>query len=180
MRLQQSPLSVVPVLVSERLRLRAHTLSDLDAMAAMWADEGVTRHISGKPSTREESWGRMLRYVGHWTLMGFGYWLIEEKQTGRYVGDGGFIAGQRGVEGMIDAPEQGWAIAPSQQGKGYATEAANAMLAWADASLIPTVSCMIAPENAASIRVAEKAGYREYARAEYKGEPSILYRRDGA
>lgn len=180
MRLQQSPLSIVPLLVTPRLRLRAHTLSDLDAMAAMWADEGVTRHITGKPSTREESWGRMLRYVGHWTLMGYGYWLIEEKESGRYVGDGGFIAGQRGVEGMLDAPEQGWAIAPSQQGKGYATEAVSAMISWAEGQLGPVLTCMVSPDNPASIRVAEKAGYREYARAEYKGEPSILYRRDAA
>jgi RimJ/RimL family protein N-acetyltransferase len=38
---------------------------------------------------------------------------------------------------------------------------------------------MIDPGNAASMRVAEKCGYREYARATYKGQPTILYERRG-
>lgn len=169
---------MVPVLETERLRLRGHELRDFENSAAMWADERVTRYIGGKPSAREESWRRFMTFPGHWKLLGFGYWLIEEKATGAYVGDGGFGHFKRGFPPPFDAPEQGWALTPSMQGKGYASEAVRGQLDWAEMHFGRTdFVCMIAPENALSLRVAEKTGYREYARAEYKGEPAVLLRR---
>src|SRR3954471_2867828 len=62
--------------------MRGHALADLAGSAAMWADPAVVRHITGKPSTPEESWSRLLRYGGLWTLLGFGYWLVEEREVG--------------------------------------------------------------------------------------------------
>lgn len=171
-------MSLVPVLETERLRLRGHEMRDFDASAAMWAEPGVVRFISGKPSTREESWGRMLRYQGHWALLGHGYWLIEEKASGRYVGEGGFGSFKREVEPAFDAPEQGWALAPRAHGQGFAREAVGAMLDWGETHFARTdFICMIAPENAPSLKLAHKFGYSEYARATYKGELSILLRR---
>jgi len=171
---------MVPVLETARLRLRGHSLADFDASAAMWADPAVVRYISGKPCTREESWGRLLRYPGHWALLGFGFWLIEEKASGRFVGEGGFGDFKRAIEPAFDAPEQGWALAPWAHGRGYASEAVAAMLGWGAAHFgRGDFVCMIAPENAPSLRVAAKAGYREYARTSYKGAPSLLLRRMG-
>ena len=72
----------IPVLETERLKLRGHRLDDFVHCAAMWADSEVTRYIGGKPFTEEESWTKFLRYAGHWTLLGFGYWVAEEKTTG--------------------------------------------------------------------------------------------------
>jgi RimJ/RimL family protein N-acetyltransferase len=63
----------VPVIETQRLILRGHRLEDFDALAAMWADPHVARFIGGKPATQEESWARLLRYAGHWRLLGFGY-----------------------------------------------------------------------------------------------------------
>ena len=144
----------------------------------MWADEAVTRYIGGKPSTREEAWARLLRYPGHWALLGYGYWLIEEKTSGRFVGEGGFGNFKREIEPPLDAPEQGWALAPWAHGKGYASEAVGAMLAWGEAHFGRTdFVCMISPENAPSLRLAAKAKYHEAGRIFYKGEPSILMRR---
>lgn len=169
---------MVPVIETERIRLRGHQLRDFEGSAAMWADERTTRFIGGKPSTREESWRRFMSFPGHWALLGFGYWLIEEKATGAYVGDGGFGDFKRGFPPPFDAPEQGWALAPAMHGKGYATEAVQAMLGWAERHFGRTdFVCMIAPENAASHRVAEKAGYRPYEHTQYKGEPIVLLRR---
>jgi RimJ/RimL family protein N-acetyltransferase len=171
----------VPILETPRLRLRAHTLADFENSAAMWADPQVARYIGGKPSTREESWARFLRYSGLWALLGYGYWLVEEKATGRFVGDVGFGDFKRAVEPKLEGmPESGWALAASSHGKGYATEAAGAILAWADQKFpgAPTV-CLIDAENAPSIRVAEKLGYHEFARTLYKDRPVILFRREG-
>jgi RimJ/RimL family protein N-acetyltransferase len=169
---------MIPIIETERLRLRGHELRDFENSAAMWADARVTRFIGGKPSTREESWRRFATFPGQWQLLGFGYWLIEEKAGGAYVGDGGFGSFKRDLEPALDAPEQGWALTPSMQGKGYATEAVLAMLGWAERHFQRTdFVCMISPGNAPSHRVAEKVGYREYARTTYKGEPTILLRR---
>ncbi len=85
------------VIETARLALRRHRRDDLEACAAMWGDPIVTRHIGGKPFSVEEVWARLLRYAGHWSLMGFGYWVIEEKSSGRFVGEVGFSAGARRI-----------------------------------------------------------------------------------
>ncbi|MBX3429542.1 MAG: GNAT family N-acetyltransferase [Hyphomonadaceae bacterium] len=169
---------MVPVVETERLRLRGHALRDFDACAVMWAEPGVVRFISGKPSTREESWGRFLRYPGHWQMLSHGFWLIEEKATGAFVGEGGFGAFKRDMEPAFEAPEMGWALMPTMHGKGYANEAVAAMIDWGEPHFgRRDFVCMISPGNAPSLALAAKHGFREYTRTTYKGEPSILLRR---
>jgi RimJ/RimL family protein N-acetyltransferase len=175
------PAGEVPVIVTERLILRGHRLADAPAAAAMWADPLVVRYIGGTPSTAQGAWIKLLTYVGHWSLLGFGYWALEEKATGTFVGELGFADFKRELEPSIsDAPELGWALAPHAHGRGYATEAVRAAVAWGDAhwGSARTV-CMIDPENVASIRVAEKCGYRELARTTYKGAATSLFARGG-
>lgn len=170
---------MTPTLETERLRLRGHTLDDFDAVAAMWADPIVVRHISGKPSTREESWARLLRYPGMWALLGYGFWAVEEKASRRFVGEVGFADFKRDIEPAIDAPEQGWSLAPWAHGLGYATEAMRAATAWGEAHFgRRDFMCIISPGNDPSIRVADKLGYREIARTTYKDTPTLMFRRD--
>jgi RimJ/RimL family protein N-acetyltransferase len=171
-------MSMVPVLETARLRLRGHTLADFEAVAEMWADPIVTRYIGGKPSTREESWARMLRYPGMWALLGYGFWAIEEKASGRFVGEIGFADFHREIEPAIDAPEQGWVLAPWAHGQGYASEALAATISWGESNLgRRDFVCIISPENAASIRAAEKAGYAQVARTAYKDGVTLMFRR---
>ena len=172
--------TLVPILETPRLTLRGHRREDFAAVAAMWGDLDVARHISGKPSTPEESWARMLRYAGLWALLGFGYWAVEEKASGRFAGEVGIANFMREMEPPLgDSPEAGWVFSPWAQGKGYATEAMQAALAWADVRLgaTPTV-CILAPENPASMRVAEKCGFRKHAEGTYKTWPTLIYRRE--
>jgi RimJ/RimL family protein N-acetyltransferase len=145
----------------------------------MWADPAVVRYVGGKPSTREEAWSRLLRYAGHWSLLGFGYWVVRETATGRFVGDVGLADFQREVEPSLNgAPESGWVLAQWAHGKGFATEAVRAVLAWAGENLgAPRTVCMIDPGNAASMHVAEKCGYREWKRTTYKGADVVLFER---
>jgi RimJ/RimL family protein N-acetyltransferase len=169
---------MAPVIETERLRLRAHELRDFDASADMWADPDVARFIGGKPSTREDSWGRFLRYIGHWQALGHGFWLIEERATGAFVGEGGLGSFKREIEPPIEAPEQGWALSPAMYGKGYAHEAMSAAIAWAEPHFGRTdFVCIIAPENLPSLRLAQKLGYQEYARGLYKGATTVMLRR---
>ncbi len=169
----------VPVVVTPRLRLRGHAASDLHECVRLWADERVVRHILGRPSTMEEAWSRLLRYAGLWSLLGFGYWLVEERATGAFVGEVGLADFRRDIEPSFDgALEAGWVLHPDAQGRGFATEAVRAALDWSDGHLgRRRVACMVAPENTPSLRVAEKCGFREFARTAYKGEPTILLER---
>jgi RimJ/RimL family protein N-acetyltransferase len=167
----------VPVIETERLVLRGHRLDDFADCAAMWADPEVTRHISGRPSTQAECWTRLLRYVGHWSLLGFGYWAVEEKKSGRYMGELGFADFKRELDtGLDGAPEIGWVLAPHAQGRGYATEGVRAALAWGDAHFGgDRTFCIVSPENLPSLRVAGKCGYREFARTTFNGQPTIVF-----
>jgi RimJ/RimL family protein N-acetyltransferase len=169
----------IPILESERLRLRAHRADDLDDAAAMWGDPIVTKHIGGRPSTREEVWGRLHRYLGHWAIVGYGFWCIEEKESRRFVGEIGFADFRRDLQPTIpDAPEIGWALTPSAHGRGFATEAVRRVLAWGDERFGERATmCIIDPGNVASRRVAAKCGYEEVGETTYKGETTILHRR---
>ena len=166
---------------TERLTLRRHRVTDLDDCVAMWADPRVTRHIGGRPFTAEEVWTKLLRYAGHWSLLGFGYWVVHENESGRFVGEVGFADFKRDlVPSLAGAPELGWVLAPSAHGRGLGTEAVKAALAWAQVHLdSPRTVCLIDPDNLPSLRVAEKCGYREWCRTTYKQTPVILFERQG-
>jgi len=169
-------------LESERLTLRRHRLDDFADSAGMWAHPKVTLHIGGQAFNEEECWARLMRYVGQWELLGFGYWVVREKTSGKFVGEVGFADFRRMVEPSLGgAPEIGWALSPWAHGRGFATEAVRAALVWGESHFGPSsrVVCMIDPGNAPSIRVATKVGFREYARTSYKGAPTILYERRG-
>lgn len=175
------PVMAVPVIQTERLRLRGHRIEDFPACAEMWGDPIVTRHIGGKPSTKEEVWARLLRYAGHWRLLGYGYWLAEEKATAKFAGELGFADFKREIEPSLEGvPELGWAFASQMHGKGYATEAVRAAIEWGDSHFgAIRTACIIHPENVASIRVAEKCGYHEFRRTIYKEHAAIMFERQG-
>ena len=168
-----------PRIETERLALRAHRADDFDACARLWADREVVRHIGGTPSTRDQSWLRLLRYPGLWSLLGYGYWAIVDKASGAYVGEAGLADFKRAMSPAIEGlPEVGWIIAPKYAGRGVATEAVRAILAWADAALdAPQTVCIIDPSNTASIRVARKCGFEGPQNARFGGSRALLFRR---
>jgi len=172
----------VPELETPRLKLRKHGLGDLEECRAMWADPVVTRFIGGKPSSPQQTWARLLGYAGHWALLRFGYWAVQEKATGAFAGEVGFADFKRDIApSMRDCPELGWAFATRVHGKGIATEAVRAALAWGDEHLdAPRTVCLIDPGNAASIRVAEKCGYSIFERSTFGGNPILFLARPRA
>ncbi len=167
----------VPVVETERLILRGRRLDDFAFLAAMWADAEVTRFIAPAPATAEEAWARFLRYAGHWAVMGYGYWAVEEKASGRYIADIGFADYRRAIVPALDGPEIGWVLSASVAGRGYTTEAVRAALAWSDRNLAARTTCIIAPDHAASLRVAEKVGYRPEGTRLYRGAPLVVLAR---
>lgn len=164
---------------TEHLLLRPYREEDLDDLFAMNSDIRILKFLGNKVGTREESWMRLLRNVGHWSLKGFGAFAIFEKETGRFVGNTGLAHHARGLGDEFDPfPEAGWVLAHWSHGKGYATEAALAAHRWFDArGVAQRTVCTIAPENSASLRVADKLGYQAFGQSEYNGEAVILFAR---
>ncbi len=170
----------IPVLSTPRLILRGHTLDDFEPMVAIWSDPIVQRHFHGVSLTREDIWAKFLRQFGVWAVMGYGSWAVEEKETGAYVGVTGIFEVKRGLDPALEGlPEAGWSLASRVHGKGYATEASRAALAWADVQLgRPRMFCIVVPENKPSIRVAEKCGFRLWRETTYKDEATLIFLRD--
>jgi RimJ/RimL family protein N-acetyltransferase len=143
----------------------------------MWADERVTRHVGGRASTAQESWFRLLRYGGLWPLLGFGYWAVEESASGRFAGEVGFADFRREINPPLDTPETGWVFASWAHGRGFATEAMRAALAWGDANLASRTVCIIDRDHLASVRVATKCGYAESRRVMLSGKELLVLER---
>jgi RimJ/RimL family protein N-acetyltransferase len=173
--------TAIPELQTARLTLRGHAVDDLDEYAAMWADPAVVRYIGGRPSSRQESWARLLRQVGHWRLLGFGYWILRDRSTGRLVGEVGLASLERDLEpSLAGTAEAGWVLASWAHGAGFATEAVTRALEWNDQVLRLPVTSIIDPGNAASIRVAHRCGFTEAHRTTYLGDPTIVFARPAA
>ena len=169
-----------PRLETQRLILRAMTPDDFPDFAAMSADPIVRRYSDdGQPRSEEESWSSFLIISGHWAMTGYGGWAIEEKSTGAFVGELGFMDRKRDRgSDLAGVPEMGWGVIPAVFGKGYATEAVNAALAWGRGHFGPArVIALTTADNTASIRVAEKCGFKEFRHGLSAGRPRVFFDR---
>ena len=90
-------------------------------MARAMADEATVRYLGVEPMNRQQAWRSMAAIMGHWEIRGYGFFSLESKETGEWVGR----VGPWNPEGW-PAPEVGWTISPDHLRKGYATEAAFA------------------------------------------------------
>jgi RimJ/RimL family protein N-acetyltransferase len=152
----------VSVLDTPRLRLRLWRDDDLDGIARMNADPRVSRWLTptGAPMSRGASEAAFERWRAHWDEHGFGIWAVEERETGGLVGRLGLQYHRL----WPHEPEVGWMLDPRVWGKGYATESGAAALRHAFEMLgCDRVVSIVHPENAPSIRVAERLGEQPYA-----------------
>jgi RimJ/RimL family protein N-acetyltransferase len=142
----------VPVLQTERLRLRAPRLDDFEAWASFFATERSVHE--GGPKTRRAAWEHWACDVALWTLKGYGPFGVEDRATGAYQGEVGIYHGEG-----YPAPELGWFVVPEAEGKGIALEAARAVLDWVRATFDwPHITNIIAPANTRSIALGLRLG----------------------
>src|SRR5258707_14825285 len=148
-----------PVIETERLKLRPWRGADIAPNTAMLSDPGTARYITtdGKPVTDElTGWRNAAVIAGHWALHGAGMFVVEEKQSGKFVGRVGPWS-PPGWPGF----EVGWGIASDFRGKGFAVEAARASIDWAFAAFeVDHIVHCIDRENTASQAVARRLGVR--------------------
>lgn len=170
----------IPVLETKRLILRGHTPDDLEACQRIWCQEEVYRHTIGKPSSLGDAWGRILKFSGLWQHLGYGYWVVEDKQTGNIVGDFGFGDFKRSLLPSVSGmPEAGWILGREYHGQGLAFEACEAMLEWVDQTNdSPQICCIIHPDNAPSIKLAERLGFNPPIKGVMDGHPELIFYRD--
>ncbi|NWK94132.1 GNAT family N-acetyltransferase [Sphingobium lactosutens] len=167
-----------PILETIRLILRPHRVEDYVACRKLWGDADVVRHIGGLPQDAQAVWFRLLRYGGMWPMLGYGMWVIEERDSGAFLGEAGLLSAERGLPELEGVPEAGWVLGPEAWGRGIATEAMKAILEWADAHLdSPSLRCIIDPDNLASIKVAEKLGFAPLIDTELGGKPTRVFDR---
>lgn len=163
---------MIPVIETERLRLRGMVRADFPDFAALWQDPDVVRFIGRKPRPVGDSWAIFLRIAGSWAIEGFGQWGIERKRDGALIGQTGFFRAMRGLgPDFDDPPEAGWVLAREAQGQGFGPEAVRAAHRWLDAGPHrDRTVCMIEVGHGASLAVARALGYRPMREVEDMGD----------
>ncbi|HJQ74636.1 MAG TPA: GNAT family N-acetyltransferase [Gaiellaceae bacterium] len=146
---------------TSRLTLRPFAEADFDAVHAMRSDPEVARYLYNEPSTSEDETRKSLaRKIAGTSWTAEGDWLgaaVVERASGATVGDIAF----QWVSERDRTAEIGFVFDPRHQGKGFATEAARAMVDWAFTSAgMHRVIGRTEARNAASARVLEKLGMR--------------------
>jgi RimJ/RimL family protein N-acetyltransferase len=164
---------MIPTLMTERLTLRAPEAADFEAYAAFYASQ---RSIwEDGPLSRGAASAEFAASAGGWVLRGFGAFSLVERTSGRYLGEVGLYQPAHYPE-----PEIGWILMAEAEGRGFASEAARAVRAWAYGSLGlgPLVS-YIAPGNRRSIRLAERLGAVVDRSAPASAPDAVVYRHPG-
>lgn len=159
-----------PQLETERLILRHFTLNDFPALKSSWATPEMAKINGGETPISEMVWSRLLRDIGHWQMLGYGYWAVLEKSTGCYVGTIGFQDAHRDITPKLEYPEAGWSLIPEARGKGYATEALAIILRWGDMQFSSPICCIIDEENIPSNHLAERFGFQFQTYASYRNK----------
>jgi RimJ/RimL family protein N-acetyltransferase len=147
-----------PTLETHRLILRGWRPDDVAPYSAMLADDETARFITarGRGLSATEAWNETVWLVGHWQLLGYGMFVVEERATGTFLGRVGPLHPP-----WWPALEIAWSLAPAARGKGYATEAAQAAIGWSFESFpLDRIVSIIDPRNHASQAVAERLGER--------------------
>ncbi len=143
-----------PVVETERLILRGWRDGDFDPLARMLANAAVMDFLGGV-QPRPDAWRSLALYIGHWSLRGYGFWVVERKSDRAFLGRVGLWR----PEGWPDI-EIGWALDRPYWGSGYATEAAKAARDYGFRTypMIARLISLIDPANRASERVAQRLG----------------------
>lgn len=165
------------VLETDRLTLRRYSLNDAEFIFRLVNDPSWLRFIGDKNVHNLDDARRYLREgpLDMYERFGFGMYRVEEREGGTPVGMCGLIK----RETLPDA-DVGYAFLPEFRGKGYAFEAAAAVLAHGNRDFgLQRILAIVSPDNAGSIRVLEKAGMKFERLLEIRpGDPVKLFARE--
>ena len=162
-------------LSTARTTLRPFLASDVSEAFRWFSDPDVMRFIpGGADKTLEQSAARIARYTDHEARHGFSKWIILDRESGAAIGDAGFFRLPDS-----DRVELGYRLSLPSWNCGIATEVAARWVEVAHSWYgFETVYCFALPENASSIRVMEKVGFRYSHRERLYGIDAPLYALD--
>lgn len=155
-----------PRLVSKRLMLISPADPEFDANSA-FLDPGAPRFIDAAEDP-DSLWWSIATIIGHWHLHGYGLFAVVERSTGMTVG----LVGPWFPKGWPE-PELSWHLMEPGRGKGYASEAAQAVLDWLFAEAgWDTIVSYVPEENDASIALARRVGARPEKPVSFRLQPA--------
>jgi RimJ/RimL family protein N-acetyltransferase len=156
----------MPTLTTDRLLLRQWQDDDLPKFAALNDDAHVMEFMP-KRLSREESDQNAERIRDHLGREGWGLWALEVSGVASFVGFVG-LAVPRFEAHFTPCVEVLWRLAHAHWGKGYATEAARAAVAYGFNTLgLSEVVSFTSERNQRSRAVMERLGMRRYAREDF-------------
>jgi RimJ/RimL family protein N-acetyltransferase len=149
------------MLVTERLELWRPQIGDRPLLEAMMEPAAVRQYLGAMEPSTADVFARLLRNAGSWALYGYGTFMVRERGKHAIAGNCGVFHSWRGLgEDFDDKPEAGWILGESHFGKGIAREAMEAVLDWFDREHGKReVVAMISPDNAPSIKLAQRLGF---------------------
>ena len=180
--------ALAPAFRTQRLLAQRLDERHLDQMARFNADPEIMQWLHSVRSV-EETRAWIAECVDpHWDQYGYGVFALFEKESECDASGGRELVGRAGLERVADdvgdalddpgAVELLYALAPAYWGRGYATEIARTLSSLALGSLdLESVVAYTRPDNAASRRVMEKAGFVYEHDIVHAELPHVLYRR---
>lgn len=163
-------MKTAPIIETDRLLLREPILDDWPGFAELMVSDRAK--YMGGPFSLCSAWGIFCQGIALWPLFGIGNLSIVLRESNQCLGQIEINQGPRFPE-----PELGWQLNAEAEGKGFAFEAAVAMREWAffDRDLTTLVS-YIDPDNARSIRLAERLGATIDENAPKQDPEDLVYR----
>lgn len=163
------------MLETKRLIIRKIILSDVEQLHKLLSNSEVMRFSVSGPMSFERTEQFVQDTIKSYDKYQLAMWAVELKENATFIGISGFFSLNTQNEHELEY-EIGFRFLPEYQGQGLATEATEAIKQYAFNNIkVKRFVAFIAPENVASIRVAEKIGMY-YVRDElYKGIPARVY-----
>ena len=160
------------IVETEHLLFRPLMLSDLDDLAALYADPEVMRFLGG-PRSKEEVQHILNRYIREYEIYGHSFFATIQKSDQRFIGQCGLL--KQEVEEQPEV-ELGYVLAPQYWQRGLALEGTQALKDYGLQQLgFPRLISLIPPDNAASIHIAEKIGMQYERDVDQWGQHFRLY-----
>lgn len=159
------------ILETAGMQLRPCGIEDLASVHQLWTDDGVRHFLfDDRAISLDEARSFVEASLANFEQYGYGLWLVFERGSGRLAGFAGFLRSDGEEPNLI------YGIRPDLWGRGYATEAAGAVLRYALGDLaLPGVRADVDEPNAASVRVLEKLGLKRTGRAVVNGRPLLYF-----
>ena len=158
-------------LETNRLRLLPCRIEDVEAAHDLWTNEHIRQFLfDDRVISLDDARSYVEASLANFEKRGFGLWLVFAREDSSLLGFAGFLCLEGDVPGLI------YGVHPDCCGKGYATEAASAVLDYALGSLaVPLVKADVDQPNVTSVRVLEKLGMKPTGRAIVAGRLLLHY-----